>query len=310
MAANVIGEYVEINGIQQYFLHFPAESDSVVLFLHGGPGNSELIFAHTTRPANPACNFVYYDQRGTGKTQQKSKSEPEDVIKETLLDDLQETIQYVKKKYSTEKIILVGHSWGSVLGTEYVKKHPQDVLCYVGMGQVVDMLKGEHTAYKHLGELIKEKGDPKDIKAYEAFNGFPYDLTEETFLPMLMKFRKLEGRYDLTTNVSKTLKLAFSSPVFSWADILILTRFKNVNKGLVDSLLSYSTTDFLNYELPVFYICGRNDWQVPSIVAEEYFNKIHAPRKKLYWIANAGHLTDLDNPVDYNKVIEEIVKSF
>ena len=306
----VMGEYVAINGIQQYFLHFPAESDYVVLFLHGGPGNSELIFAHAARPANPVCSFVYYDQRGTGKTQQKSKSKPEDVTTETLLADLQESIKYVKQKYATEKIILVGHSWGSVLGTEYVKKYPQDVLCYVGMGQVVDMMQGEGTAYKHLGTLIKAKGNPKEIKEYETFADYPYGLAEEAFLPTLMRFRKLQGKYGITTDALKTLKLAFSSPVFSWADIFILASFQKVNKRLMAFLPGYSTADFLQYDLPVFYICGRNDWQVPSVVAEEYFNKINAPRKKLYWIENAGHLTDLDNPVDYNKAIEDIVNSF
>ncbi len=54
-------EYVKINDIRQYFLHYPTNSDCVVLFLHGGPGQSEAQLSYKTILADRACSVVYYD---------------------------------------------------------------------------------------------------------------------------------------------------------------------------------------------------------------------------------------------------------
>lgn len=56
-------------------------------------------------------------------------------------------------------------------------------------------------------------------------------------------------------------------------------------------------------------LLGTDDWQTPSALAAEYFEKIDAPIKKLYWVENAAHATDLDNPVDFYSAIKEIIES-
>ena len=38
------------------------------------------------------------------------------------------------------------------------------------------------------------------------------------------------------------------------------------------------------YKVPVYYILGRNDWQAPYVIAQEYLEGINAPYKKLYLI--------------------------
>ncbi len=82
-------EYILINGIKQYFLQYPVENSSeVVLFLHGGPGSSEAHFVYKTIKQNLPYSFVYYDQRGTGKTQSKNKSNPQDISLEALIWEL------------------------------------------------------------------------------------------------------------------------------------------------------------------------------------------------------------------------------
>lgn len=305
---NYIEEYIEINGIQQYFLNYPGESNTVVLFLHGGPGQTEAHFAYLTKDERVKCNFVYYDQRGTGKTQFKNKSKIESVTIETLLEDLKEIIVFIKEKYNTNKIILLGHSWGSILGTEYVKKYPKDVACYVGMGQVVDILRGEKMCYDKLGEIINTSKGKKDIKLYEKFEGYPYNLSEDDFTKVLIKFRKLQSKYGLSIDLRKAIKKILKSPVLKLTDIFPFLSGMKVNKNLMNLLLKYNIYDDVDYELPIYYICGRNDWLVPSVLVQEYFDKIQAPKKELFWIEDAGHLTNVDNSKEYNNAILKIIQ--
>jgi pimeloyl-ACP methyl ester carboxylesterase len=298
-----IEEYVEINGIKQYFLHYPRVSEYVILYLHGGPGQSEAQFAYRAKDDRLDCSVVYYDQRGTGKTQLKNRTAPENVTTELLTEDLKQTILYLKNRYRTENIILLGHSWGSVLGTGYIKRYPHDVLCFIGTGQTVDIMANEKAAFGELERRIREKGKPKDIKALSKFEGYPYDIRKDEFIKKLMEFRKLQGKYGVTGDGKKQVSAFMKSPVFRLSDLAAMSSAMKVNKNLMKDLLSFSLLGDQKFDIPVFVICGRNDWQTPYPLAEEFIAKTRAPLKELYWVEDAGHLAMLDNPKGYNDAL-------
>lgn len=106
-------EYARIGGIDHYLLHYRAKpEDPVLLFIHGGPGQTESFFAFLVEEyAERDYNIVYYDQRGAGKTWLRNKKSKPDT--ETLKKDLLEMVLYLKKQYGKEKIGILGHSWGA-----------------------------------------------------------------------------------------------------------------------------------------------------------------------------------------------------
>ena len=79
---------------------------------------------------------------------------------------------------------------------------------------------------------------------------------------------------------------------------------------MLEYLFDYDVGQDVKYEVPVYYILGRDDWQVASVVAEAYFETIQAPEKKLYWIEEAGHLTNVDQPIAFNLALKEVVKKY
>jgi pimeloyl-ACP methyl ester carboxylesterase len=302
-----IEEYVEINGIKQYFLHYPRNSEYVILYLHGGPGQSEAQFAYRAKDDRIKCSVVFYDQRGTGKTQLKNRTAPENVTTELLTEDLKETVRYLKIRFGTENIILLGHSWGSVLGTRYIKRYPRDVFCFIGTGMVVDMTANEKTAYDELERMIWEKGKAKDIKALSKFNGYPYGIPKDEFIGKLMDFRKLQGKYGVTGDGKKQAFTFIKSPVFRLSDLAAMSAAMKVNKNLMDELLSFNFSGNQKFELPIFCICGRKDRQTPFSLAEEFIAKAEAPLKGLYWVEDAGHLAMLDNPKGFNDALIKVL---
>ena len=55
-------EYVRINGISQYLLHYPAAPEAPVLLqIHGGPGAPASVFAYLVEAYPKNYSIVYYD---------------------------------------------------------------------------------------------------------------------------------------------------------------------------------------------------------------------------------------------------------
>src|SRR5262249_40616751 len=56
-------------------------------------------------------------------------------------------VEVVRTRFGKERVVLLGHSWGSALGILYTARHPEKVAAYMGIGQVVDMAEGERLSY-------------------------------------------------------------------------------------------------------------------------------------------------------------------
>lgn len=307
-------EYVKVNGIEQYFLHYPAkDSDTVVVFVHGGPGYAIGYYGYMFRPRNEEFSLVFYDQRGAGKTQFRNNSKPEEVTLETLLQDLDESVGYLKGKYPGKRIVILGHSWGSVLGIEYAKHHQDKVSAYVGCGQVVDFIEGERAAYKHLLKEIMDSQDNQALEELKECEDYPDNLLRISFdkrMQMIQKFRLLQIKYKdagFREGDEATEKMLLESPTFGEDDMEILKNYLYVNNHLIgNTLTSYSTSDFKKFNIPVYFIQGRNDYQTTSSCVEEYCDSLDCPDKKFYWVENTGHLLYLEEPDLYNQFLDEI----
>lgn len=278
------------------------ENDIVILHIHGGPGQSTSNFAYLQEQYFTYANFVYYDQRGAGKTQTKNKSKATEITTEQLLDDLDKIVDMISKQYHTNKIILLGHSWGSILGTRYIQAHPEKVIGYVGMGQVINVYRGEKRAFDRLGGVIKDK----DRKAYEKLRSA---FTEDSFdSHRMMEIRNLEGKYGFMKPLSSFAMKYIKSPYFKMNDAFVMLSSFKTNRYLLDELNNFDAEKIIHYECPVFYLCGRLDWQVPSVLVEEYFNLVEAPKKNIYFVEDGSHTLDIDNPKDFHNKLELIVK--
>ena len=157
-------EYVMMNGMKQYLLHYPQENKPILLVLHGGPGGAEHLLAHYLNPYfKEVVTQVQWDQRGAGKTWLKNKSADGPQSIEQMVDDLHAVVKHLQEVYQMQKIILLGHSFGSILGSLYALQYPENVLAYIGSGQVVNMMENERESYLLALKTTKERGNQKQI---------------------------------------------------------------------------------------------------------------------------------------------------
>lgn len=304
---NFFEEYVPINEIKQYFVHYRKDSDFVVLFLHGGM--TEAHFGYKNVLKDRMYTFVYYDQRGTGKTQSMNKSKPDTVTLEKLIDDLDETINYIRKVYPNKKLILLGHSRGSLLGMEYVKKHSSKVDAYVGMGQLIDFKAGLKKTMDYCSKLSADQ----DVKKLEAVQSYLESRSPESLKKASIELEQIQTKHKLAgykKGGMELIKVVLNSPIFKISDIIPIMTTMKTNANLFPCVGGCDLRSYKKFSIPIYFICGKNDWQALGSVVAEYYETITAPNKGLYWIEDAGHFTDLDDPKACTKVINEICLSF
>jgi len=301
----MIQEYVNINGHEHYTLQYPhASSKAVLLMLHGGPGHPNSFIGYYLKDYLDFANVVYYDQRGTGKTQIRNKSTADEISQKVMIEDLREMIAWVKKRYQTTHVFLIGHSWGSMLGTQYILKYPQDVSGFIGYGVMVDTPSQERHWYKWL----KEHARGRDVKKMEKVPAdFPNTKDYEKGYDIL---EWLEMKYGFAA--ADFMKIYRKSPIMTLKSGMMMGVGPKIHKKwLLEVAPTYSILDTTQYECPVYYVLGRNDQWTTSTIAADYFETIQAPKKGLYWIEDTGHMVDTDNPEAFSdtirKIIEEVI---
>ncbi|GHO42217.1 alpha/beta hydrolase [Ktedonospora formicarum] len=305
-----VEEYVLINGIHQYLFHFGATDENpVLLFLHGGPGSSASLFAHAFQDNwEEQFTVIHWDQRGTGKTLTKNPESSPTV--DVLLQDLLELIYYLKSRYHKQKIVLLGHSWGSVLGSLFIKDHPEEIAYYIGVGQVINKRASECLSYTKVKEATVQANNLSDLKKLEALGDYPGEQFDTQWLKKSLQLRKLQGKYHLTrkSNVSP-LKTLLTSPLFQFSDLSALIKGNKANKELMIFLGSFDVhTNPATYQVPLYYIVGEDDWQTPAALTQDYVQRIKAPEKKIYIIQNAGHMAMVDQPTLFLNILRDIKK--
>jgi proline iminopeptidase len=97
-----------------------------VLVLHGGPGFShDYMDCFADFLPKAGYELYFYDQLGCGRSDR-----PEDTSLWTLPRYLQE-VEEVRAALGLERFIVVGHSWGGILGLEYALRHPDRLAGFV-----------------------------------------------------------------------------------------------------------------------------------------------------------------------------------
>jgi pimeloyl-ACP methyl ester carboxylesterase len=143
-------EKVTLGGVEQSLLIRGRNvANPVLLYLHGGPGTSELgmVRAYNIPALERHLTVVVWDQRGAGKS--FAALEPVSGMNvEQLISDAHELTVLLCQRFDQKKIYLVGHSWGSALGALTVARYPGLYHAYVGIGQAVNIREGERISYE------------------------------------------------------------------------------------------------------------------------------------------------------------------
>ncbi len=206
-------------------------------------------------------------------------------------------------RFEKENVYLMGHSWGSVLGTYIAQRHPEFLYAYIGTVQVANMVQNEQISYDYMYNRAKETNNKKAIKLLEEIQ--PYDGKDLDKLKVQRKWLvKLKGSIYNYKSYMSLYKYALGSPDFYKC-------FKGSmfsTKAMLTQLMGVDLfKEVPELKLPIYICQGRHDYQVPFELAEKLFNQIKAPKKKFVWFENSGHSPIFEESEKFNSVLIDVV---
>lgn len=300
-------ETVAVGGIpQQVWFRGTDTRNPALLILHGGPGASEAaLFRSFNSELERHFLVVNWEQRGTGRSFH-TDIRPESMTIAQFLRDLDEVVDVIKKRFDKQHIVLLGHSWGSALGTIYAFQHPENVAAYVGIGQTASMPEGERLSYDYALTQAVARGNREALDALRKIGPPPHTVDD-----MLVSRHWVEhfgGSFHTDLSPSKLIWAALRTEEANLIDLIL---FGRGNRFSLEHLWpEFSQLDLMAYtsfKVPVFFLLGRYDRQVPSTLAASYFEIIEAPCKRLIWFVRSGHNPPFEEAETFNRVMIEDV---
>jgi proline iminopeptidase len=159
---------VAIGGVQQWVsVRGEDPSAPVLLFLHGGPGGSEYGPRRKyLRALERRWRVVDWEQRGAGRSFRGDEDATVLTLDRLVLDGV-ELVEWICNELAVERVVLVGHSFGTVLGVLMSQKAAGRIGAYVGAAQVVQWAVQEELGYDWALAEARRQGKARAFDALE-----------------------------------------------------------------------------------------------------------------------------------------------
>ncbi|NYF57671.1 alpha/beta fold hydrolase [Micromonospora purpureochromogenes] len=270
----------------------------VLLFLPGAPASSE-IGAVRRHLAGLERHFVVatLDRRGAAKSW-AAFAPSSTLTLDSEVADAVAVVNHLRQRFRQDKVYLMAHSGGSLVGVTAVQRHPELFRAYVGVGQAVDLRAADRSQYadtvawarrtgrSDLARQLTDRGPPPyaDMYSYEPLlanetGAFDHDRTGTS-----------EGRDGAATNLDVP-----EYTLLEKAHVLggTLDGFDVLYPQLQDLDLRREVRQL---QVPVYLVDGAHEVPGRLVLARQWYAQLQAPRKEHVVLDGAGHRSLFQRP--------------
>ncbi|MCE7864978.1 MAG: alpha/beta fold hydrolase [Bacteroidetes bacterium CHB5] len=264
----LIEKRIGVNGVEVSYLEAGAADGGVIIFIHGFPFN-KLMWTSQLETLGKKFRCIAYDVRGHGRSQAGDI----DFSIDLFADDLLAFLDALEIK----KTVVCGLSMGGYIALNAIQKQPERfaALLLVDTQCGADTPEGKEKRMKTIS-FIKKNG--LEVYAEESLKNL--------FAPSSLLSRKQE-----VTFIHQTIRNTS-------ANVICRTL-----QALADRKESCGYLP--KVKIPVCVIVGNEDKITPPPVAQKIADGIAG--SKLRVIENAGHLTNMEAPGEFNNVVFEFL---
>jgi pimeloyl-ACP methyl ester carboxylesterase len=290
-------------------------TNPVLLYLSGGPGQSDLPFSRLMLAGlAESLVVVSWDQRGTGTSY--AALEPTSTLTlERAVADTLELTDYLRDRFGEEKIYLLGESWGTILGVLAVQQRPDLFHAYLGSGQMVNVSVTDRIIWRDLLDYAQESGDWRLYDRVLTMGEPPYRDTPWSNAFVMTQYEKLYGPYTPPAAYLERAsagRLGFSGVLGSEYTLIDKA---NVVRGLLDTFaIMYPQLQQVDLrvgatrlDVPIYLLDGQAELRGRRDLALEWFDALDAPLKRLYSFENAAHAVAFEQFEALEELMEDVI---
>ena len=296
--------FVPIGGIDQWVaIQGQEDANPVILFLHGGPAEAESPFLREFVPWEHDFTVVNWDQRGSGKTYGRNGSATPGMTVERMAEDAIEVGEYALRRLKKKKLVLVGHSWGALLGLYAVARHPSLFYAFIGTGQPVNWTLTIEDRERWARDKALAEHDSAAIQALDSTAALPVSDMKRVTASNKWRLSPSDVQY-------LTIERDFIGPppfptkgdVADW-----LAGGDFTDGKLWPTITTFDARkQFPKIPIPFFVIEGRDDHMVSFGAATDYLEQVRAPIKAFIPI-DGGHFACFTNPSKFTDALRKCV---
>jgi pimeloyl-ACP methyl ester carboxylesterase len=295
---------IPVGGVQQWIsVRGRDRKNPILLMIHGGPASPEMPSSWFFQNGwEDYFTVVQWDQRGAGKTY--NANDPQTIqptlTGQRMVDDAGEVVQYLRKTYGKEKVFVLGHSWGTVVGLSLARAHPEWLYAYIGVGQVINGRENERVAYANTLRAATAAGNQTAIDELKSIAPYPEADGSVPLAKIGLERKwsvKLGGlawkrdKYDFYENLFKL------SPEYTEEDVAAIDKGSALSLGpLLPVMLGFNYSETLDFRCPILLFEGRHDDTTPPAIAAAWFKRVRSPGKKLVWFESSAHMVMVEEP--------------
>lgn len=313
------GAYIKLTDQEEYVLMMGKKTDNpVIISLHGGPGATTTFVDYCFLDyLTDDYTVLCWDERGCGRSYYRNADTDNATLSfEKQIEDLDALVDYARGRFGQDKVIIMGHSYGSMLGSAYISGHADKVSAYIGIGQCIDErgFAGEKLSYEDALAKAKAKGaDTTDMEAaYEAFLADQSTINILNLRNFTDVYHPVPVKDDVSTFAGITSPYAgvddFRWYMLEMSTFLGNTRYMDLQSPLDEHLESFYIGDVATeFEVPVMFISGSEDWICPVGLIEGFYGEMSAPYKELYLIEGCGHSPQSQRPAEFANAVKDFL---
>ena len=252
---------------------------------------------------------IEWDQRGSGKS--AASIEPAAAMNlGQLVADTIELTEHLTQRFGQRQLIIVGHSWGSILGLMAVHQRPDLYSAFVSTGLIANFAEGQRVAYRFLLAESERQGNRKAVAELTDLGAPPYAGPDA--IAQWKRCGRWLGEFGAVWHSPEKFNRVgwmLSSIEYSWPEKLRFNRAAARSFDLLfGDLMSANLIEAVpQVEVPVFFAEGRYDQLAPVEVAERYFSSLIAPRKEWVLFENSAHFPQWEERERFHRLLASTV---
>ncbi|MDO5559895.1 MAG: alpha/beta hydrolase [Oscillospiraceae bacterium] len=283
----------------------------VLLFISGGPGVPQYwLNQYYDNRIEDYFTVCWWDYYGEGLSY-SSQLKPGDITLDELEKNAVEVAEYLKKRFSKDRIYLMAHSGGTRLGLSIAQDYPENFYCYFAMSQAA----GERHiyGYEYLKNYFENENNKKGLDLINRHvreeNGQLTVYNDKNIESDWEKALLMSGCATTRKMRSDALEIFFPqmySHCYTLTEKINFWKGKKLCQNSAYSDVHVSIENEPPVSIPVYFLSGRYDYTCPVNAVEDLYKNIDAPVKEMHIFENSAH-----SPLwEENEAVLEVMKSY